>query len=283
MLETQSTRPPARAPAAAEVTALLAIVSGVAAVMRPLAQVRLLDPWASALAVGFAAAVIGVPVLVFALEHGRTRVGGLVLLGGIAGALPPVLLLCSGALGLYSRHGALVRARGPRARRLDTRLRPPELARLRPPRGPVRPDWHHQCRHLLAGAAAPARPALGRLARQLRRAPGRGRSGLADRVTRSRSPPRRPERLECAHCGFAAARNPPCRRRHRLVHGRRPPAASVPVGRQPTDPPARRRNRGAGLPARRRQDQDHPGRDHPAGPQPARVRGHRGHARVDCR
>jgi hypothetical protein len=106
MLETQSTRPPARAPAAAEVTALLAIVSGVAAVMRPLAQVRLLDPWASALAVGFAAAVIGVPVLVFALEHGRTRVGGLVLLGGIAGALPPVLLLCSGALGLYSRHGA---------------------------------------------------------------------------------------------------------------------------------------------------------------------------------
>jgi hypothetical protein len=50
-------------------------------------------------------AVIGLPVLHWAVEHGRTRAWHLMLLGGFAGVLPPVLLIASGALGLAAKGG----------------------------------------------------------------------------------------------------------------------------------------------------------------------------------
>ncbi|HUL75058.1 MAG TPA: hypothetical protein VLT86_18235 [Vicinamibacterales bacterium] len=72
-------------------------------------RIRPQGPGSDVLIVGLfalgCAAVIGVPVLHWAIEHRRTRAWQLGLLGGVAGLLPPALLLTSGALGLAGDGG----------------------------------------------------------------------------------------------------------------------------------------------------------------------------------
>jgi hypothetical protein len=51
------------------------------------------------------AVVIGLPALRWAIEHGRTRILSLVLIGLVAGAAPPLLMLLSGSVGLAARGG----------------------------------------------------------------------------------------------------------------------------------------------------------------------------------
>jgi hypothetical protein len=52
-----------------------------------------------------AAALLGLPALFWALDHGRTGLGTLATLGALAGAVPLVLALASGALGVGARYG----------------------------------------------------------------------------------------------------------------------------------------------------------------------------------
>jgi hypothetical protein len=52
-----------------------------------------------------AAALLGLPALFWALDHGRTGLETLATLGALAGAVPLVLALASGALGVGARYG----------------------------------------------------------------------------------------------------------------------------------------------------------------------------------
>jgi hypothetical protein len=52
------------------------------------------------------ALVVGVPALRWAIEHGRTRVLQLALVGAVAGLLPPCLMLVSGAAGQLALGGS---------------------------------------------------------------------------------------------------------------------------------------------------------------------------------
>ena len=64
------------------------------------------DLW---LVAGFAvvsAALVGLPALRWAMEHGRTRLAQLAILGALAGLLPPLLMLASGAVGQMAHGGA---------------------------------------------------------------------------------------------------------------------------------------------------------------------------------
>jgi hypothetical protein len=52
-----------------------------------------------------AAALLGLPALFWALDHGRAGLGTLLALGALAGAVPLLLALVSGALGVGARYG----------------------------------------------------------------------------------------------------------------------------------------------------------------------------------
>jgi hypothetical protein len=51
------------------------------------------------------ATVIGLPALRWAIEHDRTRIWSLALIGAVAGTVPPLLALVSGTIGLGARGG----------------------------------------------------------------------------------------------------------------------------------------------------------------------------------
>jgi hypothetical protein len=61
--------------------------------------------WVLALISAVAAAVIGLPVLVWLIEHERTGLRPLALASALAGAVPPAVALASGMLGLAARQG----------------------------------------------------------------------------------------------------------------------------------------------------------------------------------
>jgi hypothetical protein len=52
-----------------------------------------------------AAALLGLPALFWALDHGRTGLGTLTALGALAGTVPLLLALVSGTLGVGARYG----------------------------------------------------------------------------------------------------------------------------------------------------------------------------------
>jgi len=94
-----------RQPGALELMPILPIVLVVAWGVRSYE----LYPWVStrtALAISVAgAAVIGLPALFWALDHGRRGFATLVVLGVLVGVMPLVIIVSSGALGLTFRVG----------------------------------------------------------------------------------------------------------------------------------------------------------------------------------
>ena len=92
-----------RAPTAIEMLALLALA--------PLVSVALFAAanrsWAGAVVVAVTAAaatmLIGWPVVFWMFDHGRTRLRHALVAGAVLGALPLVVALVSGTLGLYIR------------------------------------------------------------------------------------------------------------------------------------------------------------------------------------
>ena len=83
--------------------------------------------------------------------------------------------------------------------------------------------------------------------------------------------------------GPSPTRDSSRRRTDRLVYQRRAGAASVTVGGEPADPPARRRAARTVVPPARTEDSDHAGRNDAARTQPADVRGSRPDAREHSR
>lgn len=81
-----------------DVLPIILIVGVVTAASR-LVQAPLVGMSASLGLAAASAALMGVPVLFWALDHGRTRLEPLVALGGVTGALPLLLVLASGILG----------------------------------------------------------------------------------------------------------------------------------------------------------------------------------------
>jgi len=61
--------------------------------------------WALASASAVSAAVVGLPVFVWLIEHGRTGGRTLTVAGAAAGALPPAVALLSGMVGFAARGG----------------------------------------------------------------------------------------------------------------------------------------------------------------------------------
>ncbi len=95
----------ARTPTARDIVPIVPIVALVAWAVRLFES----DPWIAtrtwvAIAVA-AAALIGMPALFWALDHGRDRLTILIPLGAIAGVLPLLLISASGAVGLTVRGG----------------------------------------------------------------------------------------------------------------------------------------------------------------------------------
>jgi len=94
-----------RQPGALELLPLLPIVFVVAWVVRSYE----LYPWVStptALAISIAgAALLGLPALFWALDHGRRGCATLVCLGALVGVMPLAIIVTSGALGLIFRVG----------------------------------------------------------------------------------------------------------------------------------------------------------------------------------
>lgn len=104
---TDSTQPVAqgRPPHVGEVLALLVIVAAVAAAARVLATGGLTTPRRSAVIVGLFAGAVGMPALAWLFEKGRLGLEAFVGVGVAAGALPPILLAISGAVGLAALGG----------------------------------------------------------------------------------------------------------------------------------------------------------------------------------
>jgi hypothetical protein len=100
MSELAQTTSEARPPRASEVLALLIIVPAVGAAARALATGSLTTPRQSALVVGVAAGLVGLPALAWLFERGRLSVTALASAGAVAGVVPPILLAMSGAVGL---------------------------------------------------------------------------------------------------------------------------------------------------------------------------------------
>lgn len=87
---------------------LVVVVSAVAGVMRWADAQPLVGAWLALAVVTGSAALIGCPVLVWALDTGRTRVWQFAVLGGVAGAVPAFLFLVSGMIGHLVRGDAEV-------------------------------------------------------------------------------------------------------------------------------------------------------------------------------
>lgn len=64
------------------------------------------DLWAVAGLAFASAALVGLPALRWAIEHERTRLVQLALIGAIAGLVPPLLMLVSGAVGQAAHGGS---------------------------------------------------------------------------------------------------------------------------------------------------------------------------------
>jgi hypothetical protein len=96
-----------RPPRVGEILALLVIVPAVAAAARSLAPaIGPVTPRLSAIYVGLFAALVGVPALAFLTERGRFGVSALAAMGLVAGAIPPLLLALSGAVGFFVLGGS---------------------------------------------------------------------------------------------------------------------------------------------------------------------------------
>jgi hypothetical protein len=100
MSDSRSPAGDGRPPRAGEVLALLVIVPAVGAAARVFAAGTLTTPRWSALLVGVCAGTVGLPALAWLFERGRTGLDAFAGAGVAAGALPPVLLAISGAVGL---------------------------------------------------------------------------------------------------------------------------------------------------------------------------------------
>lgn len=95
-----------RTPGATDVFTLLVIVSAVAATARVVGGRGIVTPWVASMAVGVWAGTVGLPVVVWLSEHGRTGFATVAGAGALAGLIPPALLVLSGVVGLFARGGA---------------------------------------------------------------------------------------------------------------------------------------------------------------------------------
>jgi len=88
--------------------ALLTVVPIVAMIaMRLLGLAPVADDLWMVAGLAFAsAALVGLPALRWAIEQHRTRLAQLALIGAIAGVVPPLLMLVSGAMGQLAHGGA---------------------------------------------------------------------------------------------------------------------------------------------------------------------------------
>jgi len=64
------------------------------------------DLWAVAGLAFASAALVGLPAFRWAIEHGRTRLVQLALIGAVAGLVAPLLMLVSGAIGQLAHGGS---------------------------------------------------------------------------------------------------------------------------------------------------------------------------------
>ena len=104
-MDVRAVEPERPTPGARDLLPILPIAAGVAWVVRWLEP----DPWVGTWTwVGIAvagAALIGLPALFWALDHGRSRLWPLASLGAVAGFLPLVVISVSGMVGLLARGG----------------------------------------------------------------------------------------------------------------------------------------------------------------------------------
>ncbi len=90
----------ARPPGARQLLPLLLIAPAVAAPIWWIDRTPVVGFWTAMIAASAAAGVLGIPVLYWALDHGRATARWLVPLGAFAATLFPIVLLAGGTLNL---------------------------------------------------------------------------------------------------------------------------------------------------------------------------------------
>jgi hypothetical protein len=95
--ESPSARP--RPPGARQLLPLLLIAPAVTAPVWWLDRTPIVSVWTALMTASAAAGVLGIPVLYWALDHGRTSARWLAPLGALAASVFPVALLASGTAG----------------------------------------------------------------------------------------------------------------------------------------------------------------------------------------
>jgi hypothetical protein len=90
---------PRRPPGARQLLPLLLIAPAVTAPVWWLDRTPLVGFWTAIIAASAAGGVLGIPVLYWALDHGRTGARWLAPLGALAASLFPVVLLAGGVAG----------------------------------------------------------------------------------------------------------------------------------------------------------------------------------------
>ena len=73
--------------------------------LRALGLVPAADFWMVAVVALASAALVGLPAIRWAIEHKRTRLPQLAVIGAVAGVVPPVLMLVSGTIGQFAHGG----------------------------------------------------------------------------------------------------------------------------------------------------------------------------------
>ena len=92
--------PESRSPGPIDLTVLFACILGFWTLVRLVSDHHM---FSTPVSLGFVAAcggLVGLPALAWSLDAGRGRLEFMVIVGAIAGALPPVILVLTGALGL---------------------------------------------------------------------------------------------------------------------------------------------------------------------------------------